>query len=64
MVKIYWLKYLSSFHPNIIRTIKTNLKMFLDTKIVLNKDGTVSNFVSRKGIKLPIPWISKLPKLY
>ena len=64
MVRIYWLKTLSSFHPTVFLTIKTNLKMFLDTKIVLNKDGTVSTFVSRKGIKFPIPWISKLPKFY
>ena len=64
MSKIYWLKTLSSFHPTIFLTIKANLKMFLDTKIVFNKDGTVSTFVSRKGIKFPISWISKLPKFY
>lgn len=64
MSKIYWLKTLSSFHPTIFLTIKANLKMFLDTKIVFNKDGIVSTFVSRKGIKFPISWISKLPKFY
>ena len=53
---------LVSFHLNISLTIDLNTKTFLDTNIVLNRDGTVITFVYRKETKLPIPWISKSPK--
>ena len=57
------LKNRSSLHTNIVPTIK-NLKKFLDTKVVFNKDGTVGTFVCRKGTEFPMPCISKLPKPY
>ena len=44
-------KNLNSFHPDISLTIEVNPKKFLDTKIVLNRDGTVTTFVYRKKKK-------------
>ena len=48
------LKNLSSLHTNIVPTIK-NLKKFLDTKVVLSKDGTIGTSVCRKGTEFPMP---------
>ena len=41
-------KNLNSSHPNISLTIEVSPKKLLDTKVVLNKDGTVTTFVYRK----------------
>ena len=55
-------KNLNSFYPNISLTFEVNL--ILNTKAVLNRDGTITSFVYRKETKLPITWISKSPKRY
>ena len=55
-------KNLNSFYPNIILTFEVNL--ILNTKTVLNRDGTITSFVYRKETKLPITWISKSPTRY
>lgn len=57
-----FLENLNSFHPNIILRFEVNL--ILNTKTVLNRDGTITSFVYRKETKLPITWISKSPKHY
>ena len=54
---------LSNYHPDVNFTVEVNPSKFLDTnkKIV---DGKVEMSVYRKPNKMPILWISEVPKCY
>ena len=55
---------LNNYHPNIKLSIETKPSKFLDTKLILNSNGTYETLVYRKSSKLPTPWTSKVPKRY
>ena len=54
---------LNNYHPNIKLTIEINPNKFLDTEIIEN-EGAIETRVYRKATKLPVPWVSNIPKRY
>ena len=54
---------LNNYHPNIKLTIEINPNKFLDTEIIEN-EGAIETRVYRKTTKLPVPWVSNIPKRY
>ena len=55
---------LNNYHPNIKLTIEINPNKFLDTEIILKKNGVIKTKVYRKTTKLPVLWASNIPKRY
>ena len=54
---------LNNHHPNIKYTIETMPQKFLDRKIIYD-DNQIKTKVHRNERKLPVHWISKIPKCY
>ena len=54
-------KKLNNYHPKIKLTFEINPPKFLDTKIIILNNETVTS-VHRKESKLLVPWESKVPK--
>ena len=54
---------LNSNHPNMKYTVKVEPEIFLDTKIVYSND-VITTEVKRNDRKLPVHWLSKVPKWY
>ena len=54
---------MNNYHPKLKLTIEVNPRKFLDTEII-NDNGFIETRVHRKKTKLPIPWMSKIPKRY
>ena len=54
---------LNAYHDNIKFTCEVQPDKFLDTKIEIS-NGTIVTSVYRKITKLPVHWVSKIPKKY
>ena len=55
---------IQNFHANIKFTVEVNPEKFLDTKLILNEDGSCRTLVYRKPNKVPLHWNSKTPVRY